>query len=144
MIPVKIHIEHAAEESVLLRCPNENAPHIRALLAFLSDAQRHIPGRNDEEEVFLAPSEVLYCEYVERGVFLYTQSSIYKTPLSLSQIEALSPTFMRCAKATVVRIGAISRLRSLPGGRILATLENGERILISRHYAAALRARLNQ
>ena len=143
MIFLHITVEQAGEESLILRCPDPNAPHIRALLALLRDADKRIPARSQDAHCFLHPADVLYAEYVDRSVFLYTCDSVLTTPLSLSELESLSCAFVRCAKAMVVRLGAIPHLKSRAGGRILATLQNGEQILISRHYAAALRSALH-
>lgn len=141
---MKLTIEPAREEELILRCPDADAPHIRALLVLLAEAERKIPARTPDEQLFLSPADVLYAEFVDRGVFLCTRDAVYATPLSLAQLESLSPSFFRCAKSMLVRIGAIRRLRSQASGRILATLVNGEQILISRHYAGALRRLLAQ
>ena len=49
---------------------------------------------------------------------------------------------LRCGKSCIVNLYAIRRLRSCGAGRIEATLSTGERLMISRHYAPALRERL--
>ena len=137
---MKITLSPGSEEELILRCPDPDAPHIRALLSLLGGAQRRIPARSGDVLHLLSPADVLYAESVDRSVFLYTTDCVYSTPLSLSELEAYA--LVRCAKAMVVRIGAIRSLQSRANGRILATLVNGEQILISRRYAAALRAML--
>ena len=137
---MRLTIERGSEEELILRCPDPDAPHIRALLRLLGDAGRRIPARSETELCFLSPADVLYAEYVERGVFLYTADCVYTTPLSLAELE--QEGLLRCAKSMAVRIGAIRSLQSRANGRILATLQNGEQALSSRHYAAALKRAL--
>lgn len=137
---MKITIEPAAQEELILRCPDPDAPQIQALLRLLADERRRIPARREQALFFLAPSDILYAEHVDRSVYLYTADAVYATPLSLAELEAFS--LLRCAKAMVVRIDAIYTLQSRSGGRLLATLCNGEQLWISRHYAAALRRAL--
>ena len=88
---MKLTIQPGSEEELILRCPDPDAPHIRTLLRtllrMLGDMQRRIPARTETELCFLSPVDVLYAEYVERGVFLYTAQSVYSTPLSLAELE---------------------------------------------------------
>ena len=133
---MKITVCPGSEEELLLRCPDPGAPHIRTLLRLLSEAQQRIPARLEQSLCFLSPADILYAECVDRSVFLYTADCVYTTPLTLSELESCA--LVRCAKSMVVRLGAIRSLQSRASGRILATLTNGEQILISRRYAAAL------
>lgn len=137
---MKITLSPGSEEELILRCPDPDAPHIRALLALLGGAQRKIPARDGDQLRLLAPADVLYAEAVERHTFLYTQDAVFETPLTLAALEQLS--LLRCAKSAVVRVDAIAALQSKGDGRILATLKNGEQLYISRRYAAALRRAL--
>ncbi|MGN0996952.1 MAG: LytTR family DNA-binding domain-containing protein [Candidatus Ventricola sp.] len=137
---MKITVCPGAEEELIVRCPDPDAPNIRALMRLLGDAQRRIPARLEQQLCFLSPADILYAECVDRSVFLYTADQVYATPLTLAQLE--DDALVRCAKSMVVRIGAIRALRSQTDGRILATLTNGEQLYISRRYAAALRRAL--
>lgn len=102
--------------------------------------QRRIPARTEAELCFPSPADVRYAEYVRRGVFLYAAEEVYATPLSLSDLEREG--LFRCAESMAVRIGAICSLKSRANCRILATLQNGEQVLISRRCAAALKRAL--
>ena len=42
----------------------------------------------------------------------------------------------------MINLHHIRSLKSQPGGRIQATLETGEKLMVSRHYAPLLRERL--
>ena len=55
-----------------------------------------------------------------------------RCPLSLIHI----------CKSAVINLHRIRSLKSRTGGRIEASLENGERLVVSRHYAPLLRERL--
>ena len=139
---MKLTIVQSQEDELILRCRDPNAPYIRKLLALLENAEHGIPARAEEKTVIVAPSEVLYAETVERRNFLYTVHTVYETALSLSELEKRG--LFRCAKSMAVRIDAIRMLKSQTDGRILATLNNGEQLYISRRYAAALRRVLLQ
>ena len=92
----------------------------------------------------LSISEVVYCETVEEKTFVYTESGIYQTALTLAELEErwAATGLLRCGKSCVVNLYAIRRLRSCGAGRIEAALTTGEKIMISRHYAPALREKL--
>lgn len=89
----------------------------------------------------LSPGDVLYCEYMDGCVFAYLEKQVYPARLTLSELER-DFDFFRCSKTMVVNLHAIDALRSGDCGRIIATMCNGERLVISRHYAVALRKKL--
>ena len=136
--------EDIPEPELSLRCQNPHAPEVERLRRFLQLDEQRLSAQNEEGLFFLDPSELLYGEFVSRSVFLYTKEAVLPTKLSLAQLETQSEHFFRCSKSMVVNLKHIRHLRSELSGRILATLSNDEQILISRHYAAALRKRLGQ
>lgn len=94
--------------------------------------------------MLLPPGEVVYCESVEDRTFAYTGAAVYRTALSLAELEGRygSVGFFHVGKAAVVNLHRIRSLKSQAGGRIEATLVTGERMMVSRHYAPLLRERL--
>ena len=50
--------------------------------------------------------------------------------------------FFRCSKSMSVNLHSIASLKSCTDGRIVASLSNGERILIFRQYSRLLRNKL--
>lgn len=77
-------------------------------------------------------------------VFVYTDNAVYRAPFSLTALELRWGTvgLFRCTKFTIVNLNAVPRLCSRPGGRIIAILLTGEKVIISRCYAPLLRAKL--
>ena len=92
----------------------------------------------------LGPDETLYCESVDEHTFLYTASAFYQTALTLAELEGRYGElgYLRVSKSAVINLHRIRSLKSRTGGRIEASLENGERLVVSRHYAPLLRERL--
>lgn len=132
-------IENAgAETEVIIRCDRAD-DNIRRLAAMLDG--RKIPVRDGDSILLLSPIDVLYCEYVDGGVFAYTTTQVYPARLTLAELDR-EHGFFRCSKTMVVNLRAIDALRSGDCGRIIATMCNGEKLIISRHYAVALRSKL--
>ena len=106
--------------------------------------RKRIPASCQRQPFLLKPSQILYAEAVEGSVFLYTADQVYTSPYSLSFLEKEygEDGFFRCGKSAAVNLRQTEQLRSQPGGRLLLTLSNGEKILVSRRYAAILRRRL--
>ena len=143
---MKIIVEHAdlAENQVVLRCPELDEEMLGVLSLLRSGLQKLCVWDAQRKLVLLSPSEVVYCETAEDRVFVYTAAALYQTALSLGELEnrygALG--FFRVGKSALANLHRIRSLKSCAAGRIEATLETGERLMVSRHYAPMLRERL--
>lgn len=114
----------------------------------IDDIVSYIEGRNDKllgvkegQRVMLLPQRVLYLESVDGVTYLYTEHEVYKSNLTLMSAETnyADDGYFRCSKSMVINIYRIKKLKSLPGNRIDATMDNGEHVVISRRYAKELR-----
>lgn len=141
---MKITIVENQDTELIIHCSSRSQPEIQKLLETLDELDRRIPIQQPGNLTMLCPEDVLYGEFVNRMVFIYTAKDVYPTGLTLSQLEESHRRFFRCSKSGVVNVEQISHLKSELNGRILATLSNGEQILISRHYASGLRRLLKQ
>lgn len=127
------------ETELVILCSDPKAPEIQRLLSVIEGVGERIVATEPQGSLLLEPQEVLYGEFVNRHVFLYTASTVAATAMTLAQLEERYHSFVRCSKSMVVNLHHITRLRSEISGRILATLSNGECLLISRHYASTIR-----
>ena len=143
---MKITVEHieSEENEVILRCRELDDEVLRLLALVRAGMQKLLVWNEQKELLPLNVSETVYCETVEEKTFVYTENGMYQTALTLSELEErwAAMGLLRCGKSCVANLYAIRRLRSCGGGRIEATLSTGEKIVISRHYAPALRERL--
>lgn len=88
-------------------------------------------------------SDIYYIESVDKKTFLYTRNDCFETKYRLYELEELlNRYFLRCSKAMIVNMRKIRAVKSDLGGRMNATLLNGEVIVISRSYVKELKRRL--
>ena len=85
--------------------------------------------------------EILYIESVDKKTFLYTTGHVLQTEKRLYELEELldEKTFFRCSKSVIVNLNKITKLKPEVTRNILATLTNGEVIVISRRNVKALK-----
>ncbi len=143
---MKITIEERPElleTEVVIRC-RETGPQIKKMMAVLQAFDRKLTGLRDGQTFLLDAEEVLYIDTADKKTFLYTADSVYETPLRLYELEErLEPWgFFRATKASIVNFDAIRSLRPDFGGRLLATMTNGEQMVISRQYVAFIKQKL--
>lgn len=114
---------------------------IEAIVQMVQGTEQKINAFLGEKMYLLHPETVLYLESVDGVTYAYLKDQVYKVRMSL--LEAVlcyeKKGFFRCSKSMVINIYKIAHLKSEPGSRILATMENGEQVVISRKYAKALR-----
>ena len=144
---MKITVEHTddAENEVILRCRGLDEEMLQVLSLLRSSVQRLCVWREGAPgTALLPPGEVVYCDTVEDWIYVYTADAVYRTALTLAELEGRFGQlgFARVGKSVVVNLHHIKELRSRPAGRIEALLETGERLMVSRHYAPLLRERL--
>jgi len=86
--------------------------------------------------------EILYIESVDKKTFLYTAGTVLQTEKRLYELEELldEKTFFRCSKSVIVNLNKITKLKPEVTRNILATLTNGEIVVISRRNVRSLKA----
>ena len=101
-----------------------------------------IIGSSEGQAHTIALEQILYIEAVEKKTFLYTPGNVYETDKKLYELESLldEKTFFRCSKSVIVNLNKITKLKPEVTRNILATLTNGEVVVISRRNVKQLKA----
>ena len=89
----------------------------------------------------IALEQILYIEAVDKKTFLYTEKNVYEADKRLYELETIldEKTFFRCSKSVIVNLNKITKLKPEVTRNILATLTNGEVVVISRRNVKALK-----
>ena len=66
-----------------------------------------------------------------------TIHEVYEIKMRLYQVEKIvkQNDILRASKSFLINVKRIDKVRSVLNGRFMATMENGEEVLITRHYA---------
>lgn len=114
------------------------------IAARLRMLDRKVTGTADGCTRVLSAEDVLFIESVDKHTFIYTADTVLETGLRLYEMEELLADcdFLRITKGSIVNFRAITALKPDVNGRIIATLENGERVVISRQYAPDVKSKL--
>lgn len=133
-------IADKADEQVTIDCC-EVTQEILNLRAHAESVGGSITGVTDGKSVVLPLSAILYFEAVDERVFAYTESDVADVRGRLYEYEErLSDKgFVRVSKSVLVRLDKIRSIAPSPGRKFEAELCNGERVIISRQYAAHLK-----
>ncbi len=138
---VEINIDqHEPELFVEIHC-NDVTDNVSRLKRHIENYGTGIKASKDGETVMLKLSAILYAESVDKKTFVYTESKVYETDKRLYELEEMldKRDFFRCSKSVIVNIGKIEKLKPEITRNILATLSNGEVIVVSRRYATELK-----
>ena len=109
------------------------------------DAVENSFTASSEGKIFnVGINEILYIESVDRKTFGYTANQVYELGYKLYEIEEKYQLFdyIRISKSCIVNLQKIHSLKPEFGGKILVTMENNEKLYISRQYAPALKEKL--
>ncbi|MDO4545716.1 MAG: LytTR family DNA-binding domain-containing protein [Bacillota bacterium] len=132
------------DTEVIINCPAADEDILR-IVALLRIFQQKLTGVKDGQTHLIDLKELLYIESVDKKTFFYTAESVYESPLRLYELEErLAGTdFFRASKSTIVNFLKIRSLCPEMGGRMILTMENGERLYVSRQYAVTLKEKLH-
>ena len=143
---MKITVEHTdvSENGIVLRYRELDDEMLHVLSLLRSGMQTVCGWTEDRQMVFLRPGEVLYAESVEEKTWLYCEDAVWRTALTLAELESRYEAlgFCRVSRSMVVNLHGIRKLKSCAGSRIEATMRSGEKVMISRHDGPLLRERL--
>lgn len=133
------------EDEIILRY-RELTPEISALIRQIKQETTTILGKADDRQYRVNPCEIYYFESVDERLFAYTRQQTFQVVMTLTEAETKFSDmgFFRCNKSTVLNVNRVASVKSELGNRINATLDNGEHVMISRHYARAFRELLRR
>lgn len=128
------------DDEVIIRYREMNKQ-IEMIAALAEGKTSKISARYNDEMILLSPEAILYLESVDGVTWAYLPDKVCRIYESLEKAVLAwgERGFFRCSKSMVINIYRISTLKSEPGNRILARMENGEKVMISRRYARELR-----
>jgi DNA-binding LytR/AlgR family response regulator len=143
---LKINIEEskgARELEVTIKCDTVNVE-VERLISVIELHNHTITGKAKGKTVLLKPQEILYFDTVDEKVFIYTNNMVYETGLRLYEIEEKfeSTSIVRVSKSAILNLMKVDQVAPMLNGRIKATLQNGETIIISRQYVSIFKKKL--
>ena len=134
---IRKQIESTGEEAVILEYI-EWTSEWENLSDYIEGKKRQIIGYGMEKEMYsIQLEDILYFEAVGDLVFAYTGDQVYEIKMRLYQVEETvqQSGILRASKSFLVNVRKIEKVRSVLNGRFMAVMENGEEVLITRHYA---------
>ena len=144
-IEMKVVIEKAdskEEEQALIKA-FELTGDIKSAAELLEGDSGNLPVTLDGRVYIIKHSTIYYIESVDKKTFVYTKDSCYESKYRLYELETiLLGMFLRCSKATILNLKKVRSVNSEMSGRMVATLLNGESIVISRGYVKEVKGRL--
>lgn len=120
----------------------EDDPELDKVLHQLKQIQVEFLGKKDGKSFLFPSSDIYYIESTEDQCLLYTKNDVFDCKYRLYEIEEMNPSFLRVNKQIVLNADKIKSFRSTFNGKLEATLNNQDRIEISRAYVQALKSRL--
>lgn len=121
-------------------------PTVQAISDLVNQGRGKLLVSDELGSRYLSLDDILYFESIEGRTFAYTLEAVYQVSARLKDLVVRygSRGFFRSAKAMVINIYRIDHFKSQSFGRIEASLDNGESVLISRKYASHLRRLLEE
>ncbi|MCM1537038.1 MAG: LytTR family transcriptional regulator DNA-binding domain-containing protein [bacterium] len=132
-----------AEDEIIIRCKQVDEELLTMIYALKAGRDKMTVSKG--EKIFqIAPVEIYYFESVDNRVFAYTQKEVYEVKGRLYDLEERfrHTDFFRASKSTIINLSKVKNFSPGFNGRFEACLDNGEKLIVSRQYAAGLKEKL--
>ena len=130
-----------AEAVITVSATREQIDEILAALSFVGET---VAGRKENGTVIVPLASVYYFETVDERLFFYAESETYECPARLKHIEerfAALP-FARVSKTVIANLRLMRSIHPEKNGRLIATMANGEKLVVNRHYVREIKRKL--
>lgn len=141
---ISIDIDSTKQDTEIQISCKSLTPEIEKIIATLRMLNQQIMVEKDEETYVLDVTKIMYIEAVDRKTFVYTKEDCFESKLKLYEMEERleESGFFRASKSCLIQLRHIKSLKSDMDRKIKVTLENGERIIVSRQYADEIKRKL--
>lgn len=133
-------ISDKADECLIIECV-EVTSDVESIRSYALTKGTTLSGSEDERIYQFNLSDVFYFEAVDERVFAYTKNRTLELKTRLYELENAyaDKHFVRCSKSFIINLMRIECISPILNGRFLAHMKNGEKIIISRQYVAAIK-----
>ena len=143
---ININIDSSCRETeVNITCAVLN-DEMEKVLASLRALGFKLTGIKNGQTYFLDASQILYVDTVDKKTFLYTKNDVYETGMRLYELEQHLPPgdFFRAGKSSIINFNRIKSLKADLDGRLIVYLDNDEKLVVSKQYAAFIKNKLRR
>lgn len=111
---------------------------VNEILNFLRKHSQRLIGKADGKELIFSLNDVYYFESVDKKTFAYLNHEVVRLEIRLQDLEKayFELGFVRVNKSTILNVYKINSLKPEVNMRVMALLDNGEKIQINRSYKA--------
>ena len=97
----------------------------------------------EDRQMHIARSDVYYLEIVDRKAFLYTEKDVFRLDASMQEILNLTvdSDLVRISRTCIMNTSHLTEIRQLKNSHLEATLDNGEKLIVSRKYLRDIKRR---
>ena len=135
--------ERVTETEIIINC-NRMSDDIEKLIHTIRMLEMKFIGRKDGQQYFMDIANIIYIESTDKRTFFYTSTDVYESPFKLYELEEklTGQNFLRASKNCLFNLNHIQALKSDLEQRLLLTMEGDIKIIVSRQYSSAVKAKL--
>lgn len=128
------------ETEVVIHCSKADRD-IERIISAIQAINGKIIGSKNGVNYQIDLANILYIEAVNRKTFLYTENEVYESDKRLYMLESElhELSFFRASKAIIINLHKVHSIQQEIGSRLILTMDNGEKIVVSRQYASIIK-----
>jgi len=132
------------EEEVVVIKYHQLRPKLLQAISILEMSNDILIAYQGKEVFRIAPADIYYIESVNSKVFIYCKEAVYDSRQTLQELENVLrySDFARSSKTMLINLDKVTSFTSAPGARLKATLDNDEKVLVSRYYVREIKRAL--
>ena len=141
---ILIEVDTQVQETQISILCNHMDQDIEKMIAMLRVMDLKLTGSKENQTYILDAGKIYYIDTVDKKTFFYTEDEVYETPLKLYELEEQLSCrdFFRAGKSCIINFNQIKSLCPDIDGRILVTMNNEEKLMVSRQYVSAIKNKL--
>jgi DNA-binding LytR/AlgR family response regulator len=143
-LKITIHEDpNISDTEISIVCP-QMTEELRDMIANLGLIGYTVAGKKEGETFFVSLKDIFYFESVDGSIFFYTKEDTYEAAVRLYKIEewVQNLKFARISKTVIVNLRKMQSIKQAEHSRLVATLINGEKLVVSRQYVPEIKKKL--
>lgn len=146
LLKISINIDDRYPETEIIINSSQMSEELEKVIASLRILDLKLTGVKNNQTFILDASQILYIDTTDKKTFLYTKTDVYETTLKLYELEQRlsSNDFFRAGKSSIINFNRIHSLKSDIDGKLIVTMENNEKLIVSKQYATYVKNKLGR